>query len=139
MGMEVLSFEVAVTAQEQMRYQDEPSFFHHLRSNAARAMAEKTIEESARYERIDPDRKELEQNPHAPVRHRWQIGIQRDLAEVEARERQMDEARRKGLHEAAAFLLTQVSLYDRAEGFCKHVLVNQLHDMARALTVRANQ
>ena len=137
MGMEVLAFETQVDPLVQREFGHDPSFRDSLRSQAARALAEKTLSECALYERIDPLQDELDRNPCAPTRHRWRVGLQRDLSEIEARERQMDKSRRQGLLEAAAFLRSKIKLYDRASGHCKHVLIGQLDDMAKALDTMA--
>ena len=133
MGMELISTETQVDPRQQELFGNDPSFARMLRSRAARLLAEKTIEASAKYLRIEPSKEELKVNPFAPVRHRWYIGLQRDMTEIEARQRQMDDARRVGIKEAADFLRSQKEFYKRADGFCKHVLVNQLDTMADRL------
>lgn len=124
MGMQLLSVETAVDNHQQAAYQSEPSWLDHMRRNAAQALAERTLQEAAIYRRIDPTEKELRENPFAPVRHQWQIGIERNMPDLEARERQMDEARRDGIREAAASLREQAARYDRVDGPCKWVLRN---------------
>jgi len=133
MGMEVLGFEVAVDQREQHAFGGEPSFLDHIRSQAAITMAEKAIRESACYQRIDPTEEELLRNPCAPTRHRWRIGIQRDMSEIEARERQMGEARMEGRKEAAAIVRKIISMYSSVDGPCKHVIMDVLEDAAVAI------
>lgn len=133
MGMELLSVETAVDNHQQAAYQNEPSFLNHMRGNAARALAERILAEASIYRRIDPTEDELRENPFAPVRHRWRLGIERDMTALEARERQMDEARRAGVREAAASLREQAARYDRVDGPCKWVLQNSLTDAAAEL------
>jgi hypothetical protein len=138
MGMELLSFETAVEHFKQAAYQDQPSFLAHIRRTAAQALAEKMLADASLYRRVDPTEKELRENPFAPVRHQWRVGIERKMTELEARERQMDEARRAGIREAAASLREQAARYDRVDGPCKWVLRNSLTDAAAELDRLAN-
>lgn len=133
MGMELLSVETAVEHYEQEAYQNEPSFFNHLRRQAAQVLAERMLAEASIYRRFDPTEQELRENPFAPVRHRWRVGIERNMPELEAREHQMDEARRAGIREAAASLREQAARYDLVDGPCKWVLKNSLTDAAKEL------
>ena len=135
--MELLQVETVVSLVEQERYKDEPSFMEHMRSNAARNLAETTLRDAATYRRIDPS----DGDPMPVVRHRWLVGIETKESERNARERQIDEARRSGLREAAAHLRKQATNYDdpRVGGHCKHVLKFQLEEMARALDKIANE
>lgn len=138
MGMQLLSVESAVDNHQQVVYQNEPSWLDHMRRNAAQQLAEKILAEASIYRRIDPTQEELRENPFSPVRHRWRVGIERDTSELEARERQMDEARRAGIREAAASLREQAAHFDRVDGPCKWVLRNSLTDAAAKLDRLAN-
>jgi len=135
MGMELLTIEKAVSHQDQSAYRKEPSFLDHIRSHAARALAEKIARDVSLYRRIDPTEEELRKDPFAPVRHRWLIGVERKMSEIEAREAQMEEARRRGIREAAALLRKRAALYEspRVDGPCKWVLMSSLQDAATAL------
>jgi hypothetical protein len=138
MGMQLLSVETAVDNHKQAAYQNEPSWLDHMRRSAAQALAERMLAEASIYRRLDPTEEELRKNPFAPVRHQWQVGIERNTTELEARERQMDEARRAGIREAAASLREQAARYDRVDGPCKWVLRNSLTDAAAELDRLAN-
>lgn len=131
--MTLLQFSERVSGRDQADYGNDPSFLDHVRSRASRALAERILCDASLYRRIDPTEDDLNHDPLAAVEHRWSIGIQTDKSELEARANQIDQARREGLREAAAFLRGQVSTYARADGACKHVLVSQLNDMASAL------
>lgn len=135
MGMIVLQVEQAVDGRAQAQYGSEPRWLDHMRSRAARELAEKTLERAAVYSRVDPTEEELKKNPAAPVRHRWKIGIERDMSEIEARNRQMDEARCQGLREAAQHLRTLAVAYrnPRVDGHCKWVLASSMDGAARDL------
>lgn len=139
MGMQLLQFEQQVSAQKDHQLRDEPGFFRNIRISASRALAEKIMENASLYERIDPTEDELRENPLASVRHRWKIGVQTNLEEVEARAKEIDRARRGGLNEAADFLLSQTKHYLAAEGPCTHVLRHQLERMAADLRELARE
>jgi hypothetical protein len=131
--MELLQIETAVASHEQKAFESEPSFLNHIRNNACRALAERMVRDTSLYRRIDPTEKELCENPFAPVRHRWRVGVERNMSELEARERQMDEARRAALRDAASAVREHASRYDRVDGVCKWVIISALHDAAKEL------
>jgi hypothetical protein len=66
------------------------------------------------------------------------MGVERNVSEVEAREKQMEDARRQGLRDAAAELRKRAGLFDRVNGMCKHVLQSELWESARVLEAMAN-
>lgn len=135
MGIELLTIEKLVPNHEQKAYQDQPSFMDHVRSGAARALAEKIARDASLYRRIDPTEQELRENPFAPVRHRWLIGVERKMSEIEAREAQMEDARRKGMREAASLVRELAAAYEnpRVDGPCKWVLNSALREAAAAI------
>jgi ribosomal protein S2 len=131
MGMKLLQIEQLV--QSNVPHQDENGFFDRLRRQAADVLAQRIMETSSLYERTDPTEEELRENPRAPIRHRWKIGVLTNMTELEARAKEMDRARRDGLNEAADFLIKQIAYYRNTEGHCKHVLIHQLERMAGRL------
>lgn len=131
--MQILQFETLVAQIEDLRFGKEPGFFDRLRSNAGHALAKRIARDASLYERIDPTKEELDANPYAPVRHRWRVGIETNLSEIEARKRQMDEARREGRREAGAICRKMAASYRQLDDPCRHVLVQQLHDLAREI------
>jgi hypothetical protein len=133
MGIELLMIEKAVPNQEQAAYGREAGFLDHVRSAASRALAERIARDASLYRRIDPTEEELRENPWAPVRHRWLIGVERKMSDIEARAAQMDEARRDGLREAAALLREQTAKYEAVSGHCKWVIMSSLRDAATDL------
>lgn len=139
MGMQVVAFEAKAERHHQDRYGDEPGFREAMRQQAAHAMAETMLRDASLYERIDPTEDELKKDPFAPTRHRWRLGVERNLSEVEARERQMAEARREGLMAAAEVLRDRANKFERVEGNCKWVLMSELRESARALESIANE
>lgn len=126
-GMQVMHYQVALTPIGQMRLDKGGEAY--LRSRAARDLAETILAGAAVYQRFDPK----EDDPNPQFIHRWSIGVQSNLAEVEAREKQMDEARRQGRSEAAAMLVAQAEVYDRFKAVCAGVLAHELREMARKI------
>lgn len=137
MGYQILQIEKAVAAHE-MRFADQPGFLDHLRRAASRELADKIAADASLYRRIDPDPEEKD-NPFAVVRHRWKIGIQTDKDELEARERDMAQARREGMKAAALMVLNDIEQYRRTDGPCKWVIMQQLRDTAKNIDDAANQ
>lgn len=128
MGMKVLGFATYVTHAEEAAYSDFPSWMDRMRSQVARHMAENWLREAARYERIEPIK-----GGFPMVQHRWTIGVETNLSEIAEREKQMAEARAEGRKQAADYLRSRATQYDRVDGMCKHVLQHQLLDEARAI------
>jgi hypothetical protein len=138
MGMQLVSFEAKAARHYQEQYGDEPGFRDAMRRQASHALAEIIMRDASLYERIEPTKEELEKDPFAPTRHRWRMGVERNMSEVEAREKQMEDARRQGLRDAAAELRKRAGLFDRVNGMCKHVLQSELWESARVLEAMAN-
>lgn len=137
MGMELLRIETQVAQIEDARFGKERGFLDSIRSNASQALAERIARDASLYQRIEPTKEELDINPFAPVRHRWQIGVEVKMSELEARARQMDEARLEGRKEAAAICREMAARFDRVNGPCKHVIVNELLSAAREIESNA--
>lgn len=81
-------------------YANNPAFLTGLQSKAARVLADTVIRKAARYLKIEPKREDA--NP--VVVHRWYVGIESVLGDVEARRLDMEEARLQGRREAAELL-----------------------------------
>lgn len=133
MGMQLLQFETMVAQVEDARFGKEPGFLDNLRRDAGRALAERISRDASLYERIDPTKEELEANPFAPVRHRWRVGVETKMSELEARKAQMDEARREGRREAAQICREMAARYRTFDGSCRQVLLYQLQELAREI------
>lgn len=132
MGMTVFHFESAVSARE-IASVPEDRIIDHMRRRAGHALADKIARDAALYRRIDPTEDEKQRDPLAPTRHRWSVGVETSLSELEARERQMEEARRDGMRHAAEIVRQAVGGFARVEGMCKHVLMSTLEDVAREI------
>lgn len=131
MGMEVLQFQTQASTMEEDHYGSDPRFLEHMRSNAARSMAETVLRTAARYEKIVP--KNGEPGHGLTVTHRWRVGIERDMGEVEAREKQMEEARREGMKRAAEIVRAAAARFENVDGHCKWVLMNSLCEAAQEI------
>lgn len=97
-------------------------------------MADRILRERALYRRIDPPKDDAV----IPVKHQWSIGLESDLEEIAARERQMDEARRQGRAEAAALCIEAANRYRNVagDGACKWVIASALEDAAKAIQAK---
>jgi len=86
MATQILSYSQLVSIREQKAFAKEAGFLNHIRSGAARALAEEILEKMASYQKIDP---EDASDPFANVRHVWTIGVECDVDSVRLLERQI--------------------------------------------------
>lgn len=131
MGMELLQFQTKVSTIVEERYKDEPGFFDHMRSNAARSMAETVLSTAAKHEKIVP--KKGEPDYGLTVTYRWRVGIERDMSELEAREKQMARARYEGMVAAAEIVRSCANRFELVDGGCKWVIMDSLRAAAKEI------
>lgn len=125
MGIEILAFDVAVSAF--LPYANDSAFLVHLQRKAAVAMGEVIIKQAALYQRTDPK----PNDPQPMIIHRWRVGVETNMHEMQARAEQMEEARRQGRAEAAAMLRTAADNYsiDNMHG-CNEWVIRELRKQA---------
>lgn len=131
MSMELLQFSAEVRADEEAAYGKEPGFLDHIRANAGRALADKIMRDASlhRVYRMDDD------SPWGGrVRHVWRIGVQTDLSELEAREKQMKEARAEGRADAVDIIGRAVRRFEQTSGGCKWVIMDALRSAAEEIS-----
>lgn len=125
-GMQILDVSVAVDAEEEAMYKNEPGFFDSIRGNACRALASKIIQDASLHRRIGPD------VTMRHIYHRWTIGVQTNLSEIESRLSDMDKAGAEGRAEAAKIVYAAAARYrnSHSDGVCKWVIASALEDAA---------
>lgn len=126
MGYELFHSEKIVSAAEWARYRNEPGFLQHLRNTAAHALADR-IMATALYRRFDPVDKV------DPIRHRWTVGIQNDMSELEARTKEVEAAFARGMMVAAAVAMDRARAYAAADGNLGLLLSDAILDAAKAI------
>lgn len=127
--METFYYQIQISPIEDTLYKDEPGFFENLRSRAARAAAEGIIRKASHYEKILPD----STRPHDPITYRWWIGVETNLVNLEARLKELEQARYEGRQEAAVILYETAERYQGLNGGCGGVIASQLRDSAREI------
>lgn len=125
-GMQILDVSVAVDAAEEALYKNEPGFFDSIRSRACRALASKIIQDASLHRRVGLDA------TLRHVQHRWTIGVQTNLSEIESRLSDMEKARAEGRAEAAKIVYAAAARYrnSHSDGPCKWVIASALEDAA---------
>lgn len=134
MTMEVCWTSSEVSPIEEHRYSKEPGWFEAMRGRAATALAHMILrDDKALFRRIEPTEAEIRRNPTANIKYQWSIGLESGLDEIAAREKQMEEAYRRGREAAAAICLEASARYHRLDGGCAGVIASTLADAAKAI------
>lgn len=134
--MEVCWFSEPVSQRDDAMFGKDPGWFDHIRGRAARALAEMILRGNrARYVRVDPTKEMLRLNPDAQIEHRFSIGVENDMEEIEAREAQVEQGRLRGREEAVAIVLAAAKRYRdlNGDGHCKWVIASALDDAAKSI------
>lgn len=115
----------------------DPAFKEVMGRAAANELSAMIVRDAAVFSRIAPSSEEVRRNPAARVTYRWDLGIQSDGGELVVRARQIDEARREGMLEAAEILRKRAQSYIGRSGVRAHVLEYELAESARAIESHA--
>lgn len=131
-GMTLMRLTSEVDPLYDHQYRNEPGYLDSMRSTAGRALADRITRDASLYRRVDPS-KEAEFDPRARVQHIWEIGVETNKSEIEARKADMDKARAEGRAEAAEIVRAAADRFEQVDGFCKFVIMSALRSAAREI------